>query len=306
MERFLLSYSYKERMAKKSLLGAIFGKKPKKRRIKVARKKIIIRKKKPAVRKTVRKKIQEKKRVERKIIKRKVKAEKRKEKIKAKRIKVEQKIKARKIPAKALAKLPDERALELLKSYGIPVTQHFFVKKEQDMLEAVKRTGFPAVIKVSGAIVHKTDIGGVRTVRSEEEAKQAFAALMKIKGCEKVLVQKFCSGVETIVGAKWDEQFGQIVVFGLGGIYAEVLKDVSFRVCPITQEDAESMVKEIKGYEILNGSRGQKPINFSALYDVLMKVSRLAIKEKIKEMDINPLFCNSEGCCAADVRIIKR
>ncbi len=297
MERFLLSYSYKERMAKKSLLGVIFGKKAKpKRRIKVARKKIIIRKKKPAARKPA----------ERKIIKRKIKAEKRKEKIKAKRIKVEQKIKARKIPTKALAKLPDERALEVLKSYGIPVTQHFFVKKEPNLLAALKRTGFPCVMKVSGAIIHKTDVGGVKIINTEDEAKAAFSALKKIRGCEKVLVQKFCSGIETIVGTKWDEQFGQIVVFGLGGIYAEVLKDVSFRVCPITQEDAESMVKEIKGYEILTGARGQKPINFQALYDVLMKVSRLATKEKIKEMDINPLFCSSEGCLAADVRIMKR
>lgn len=218
------------------------------------------------------------------------------------------KIKEAKTPAEKIAeaeKIPDEKAFELLKIYGIPTTQHFFVKKEADLLAALKKTGFPAVMKVSGAIVHKTDVDGVKIIKTENEAKAAFRELLKIKGCEKVLVQKFCSGMETIVGAKWDNTFGTIVVFGLGGIYAEVMKDVSFRVYPLALQDAESMVKEIKGYEILKGSREHKPINFSALYDVLIKVSKLAVKEKVKEMDLNPLFCNSEGCLAADVRIVK-
>lgn len=204
----------------------------------------------------------------------------------------------------ALEKMADEKAYELLRRYGIPLIRHSFVKREQELSQALKKIGFPAVMKVSGKkIIHKTELGGVVTINNEQEAKEALKKLLSIKNAEKVLVQKKLEGIEVIVGAKRDPQFGAVVAFGLGGIYTEIIKDVSFRICPITLEDAEQMIKSIKGYEILAGVRG-KSVNIEALKDVLVKVCRLASKERIKEMDINPLFCNEQGCWAVDVRIV--
>jgi succinyl-CoA synthetase beta subunit len=203
-------------------------------------------------------------------------------------------------------KLLDERAWELLKAARVPVVPFMFVKREADLPIALKKVGLPAILKVSGpAIVHKTELGGIKTAMTEDEAKAAFTALMKIKGADRVLVQKKMAGMEIIVGAKSDPQFGHIVSIGLGGIYVELLRDVTFRIAPVGMDDAIAMLKELKGYDILAGARGQPAVNLQALADVLVKVSRFAVSEKVKEMDINPLFCTPEGCWAADVRIVK-
>ena len=108
-----------------------------------------------------------------------------------------------------------------------------------------------------------------------------------------------------IVGMKWDKSFGPVVTAGIGGIYVEILKDVTFRVCPISSWDAEEMIKELKGYEILKGARGGKAIDFKSLFEVLIKVCKLSIANKIREMDINPLFCSDKGCLAVDIRVMK-
>ncbi len=204
----------------------------------------------------------------------------------------------------AQEKMADEKVYDLIKKYGIPVVQHSFVKNERVLEAGLKKIGFPAIMKVSGRkIIHKTELGGIVTVNNEQEAGTALKKLLAIPGAEKVLVQKKLEGVEVIVGAKRDLQFGAVVVFGLGGIYTEIIKDVSFRICPLAPEEAEQMIKTIKGYEILAGARG-KSVNIEALKDVLVKVCRLASREQIKEMDINPLFINEEGCWAVDVRIV--
>lgn len=210
-------------------------------------------------------------------------------------------------PAPPVAeKLDDQKAYVLLKAAKIPVVPYMIIKSEKELPEAFKKLGFPLVLKVSGKnIIHKTELGGVKFAGNGGTAIAAFGELMKIKGCEKVMVQKKIDALELIVGAKSDPQFGYVVSVGIGGTYVEVLKDVTFRVAPITVGDAIAMVKELKGYDILAGKRGQPPINFDALFDVLVKVGNLAIREKIKEMDINPLFCSAEGCWAADVRIVK-
>jgi len=203
-------------------------------------------------------------------------------------------------------KLLDERAWELLKASRVPVVPFMFVKREADLPIALKKVGLPAILKVSGPmIIHKTELGGIKTAMTEDEAKAAFAALMKIKGADRVLVQKKMAGLEIIVGAKSDPQFGHIVSIGLGGIYVELLKDVAFRIAPVGMDDAIAMIRELKGYEILAGARGQPAVNLQALADVLVKVSRFAVSEKVKEMDINPLFATVEGCWAADIRIVK-
>lgn len=205
-----------------------------------------------------------------------------------------------------IEKVPDEKAYDMAKKARIPIVPQMFIKSEKDLPTAFRKLGFPLVLKVSGpTIIHKTEIGGVKFASSGGAAIAAFKELMKIKGAEKVLVQKKLSGLELIVGAKSDPQFGQVVSVGIGGVYVEVLRDVAFRVVPFSLSDAAAMVKELKGYDILAGVRGRPAINFDALYDVLLKVGRLAAKQKLKEMDINPLFCNEEGCWAADVRIVK-
>lgn len=204
-------------------------------------------------------------------------------------------------------KIPDEKAFELLKNAKIPVANYGFCKNDKDVLEAFKKIKAPVVMKISGMkIAHKTEFGGIaKDINSEAQAIETFKRLMKIRGTEKILMQKQVSGVEVIVGAKNDPAFGHVISVGLGGIYVEILKDVAFRIAPLTSESAVAMVKELKGYEILAGGRTGKPINMNALYDVLVKVSRLAVSNEVKEMDINPLFCSSEGCIVADVRISK-
>jgi len=218
-----------------------------------------------------------------------------------------------KAPEKKAVKMPevvkmsDIKAYDVLKDSRIPMVPYAFVKKEADVMPAVKKIGFPCVMKVAGKeIIHKTEFGGViKNVDSEQKALEAFAALMKIKKAENVIIQKQMSGLELIVGAKASPEFGRIISIGIGGIYVEVLRDVTFRIAPLSTFDAQAMVKELKGYEILAGARSGKPINLEKLYELLVRMSNLAVKSKFKEMDINPLFCTEEGCWAADVRIIE-
>ncbi len=203
-------------------------------------------------------------------------------------------------------KLPDEKAYEIVRKFKIPVAETVFVKKQDELENALKKVGYPCVMKVSGSIIHKTEVGGVVTnIGDRLKAIEVFDRLIKIKGAERVIVQKQVQGEELIIGSKKDSQFGYVVVAGLGGIFVETLKDVVFRICPISLQDAEEMIKELKGYDILKGARGSKSINFSSLYEIITKISHLTLSEKVKELDINPLLCNEHGCFAADIRIVK-
>jgi len=199
-----------------------------------------------------------------------------------------------------------EESMNILKKNGIPTVRQFKVKSIFDLASACKKTGFPAAMKiVSKSISHKTDKGGVLlNIHSILEAKKAFNKLKKLRGFESVLVQKQLRGTEVIVGGKLDEQFGPTILFGIGGIFVETFEDVSVRICPITSRDADKMIKEIKGYTILQGTRGQKPANIKKLKQILLKTSNLMQKNKIKELDINPLIINEKDAIAVDARII--
>jgi acetate---CoA ligase (ADP-forming) subunit beta len=205
-------------------------------------------------------------------------------------------------------KMSDEKAYELLKRYRIAMPEYGFCKKEDDVKEALKKVGFPCVMKVSGSIIHKTNVNGVKlNINSEEEALKAFRELIKIKGCEKVLVQKMVTeGYEIIVGGKKDPQFNKVVALGAGGIFTEFLKDVSFRVAPLSKEDAEQMLKEVRFSDlIMKGFRGQKPADANSIIEVILSVSRIMeSNHNIKELDINPLFATSSKAIATDVRVI--
>jgi acyl-CoA synthetase (NDP forming) len=225
---------------------------------------------------------------------------------------VKPKLEAKKIVKKEIKlefkKMPDESAYDMLKRYRIPLTDYVFCKKEVDLKPALKKIGFPCVMKVSGEIIHKTNVNGVRiNIRSEDEAVKIFNELIKIRGCEKVLVQKMIEeGYEIIVGGKKDPQFNRVVALGAGGVFTEFLKDVSFRVCPLSRNDAEEMLKEVKFSDlILKGFRGQKPADANSIIEVILAVSRIMENNpKIKELDINPLFALPTKALAADVRII--
>ena len=273
---------------------SLFGKKkkPHKKRVKKRIKKV--KKVKPKVRKNVRT--------------RKIKVRKTTQKHKVKKNILKKKTKAAKKPKVIFNKMPDEKAYKLLSRYRISTPAYSFCKNEKELSTALKKIGFPCVMKVSGEIIHKTEVNGVRkNINSREEAIKNFNELMKIKECEKVLVQKMIKeGYELILGGKKDPQFNRVIALGAGGIFTEFLKDVSFRIVPMSKKDAEDMLNEVKFSDIvLKGFRGQKPADHSSIVEAIMSVSRIMEKyPDIKELDINPLFATPNKALAADVRII--
>jgi len=262
------------------------------------------------------KKVKRRKRIRKRVKKPKRVLKKRKPvRVKRKLRKVRRKIKKPKKVLKKpkikllINKMSDEKAYELLRRYRIKIPPHAFCKNEEELIKSLKKIGFPCVMKTSGRnIIHKTDINGVRlNIETEEDAVKTFKELMKIKGCEKVLVQKMITeGYEIIVGGRKDPQFNRIIALGAGGIFTEFLRDVSFRVPPISKEDAEGMLTEVRFSDlILKGFRGQKPANKEAIVNIILVVSRIMEKNpKIREIDINPLFATSKDAIAADIRII--
>ena len=214
--------------------------------------------------------------------------------------------------------LSEYEAKKVLSGYGIPITREFLAASADTAVKAARKTGYPVALKISSAqIAHKTEAGGIKlNVKSDAEVRAGFKEVMasakkympeaKIQG---VLVQEMLKdGVEVIIGTTKDPVFGHVIMFGLGGIFVEALKDVSFRITPLSRVDAEEMVAEIKGYSVLQGLRGKPPVDIDALVDVILKVSRLVTEHKnaIKELDINPLVINSSGAKVADVLIIKK
>ena len=200
----------------------------------------------------------------------------------------------------------------LLSKYRISYPRSVLAHSLPSALGAVRKLGFPLAMKVvSSSVQHKSDKGGViLDVKSAAEAEKAYHLLieryrgLKVEG---ILIQRMAGrdGVELILGGKKDSQFGQLIMLGMGGIFVEVMRDVTFRVCPINEEDARQMVHELRSYPILAGARGRKPVNEKELVGTLLKVSKLLMKEDPKEFDINPLIADSEGCVAVDMRIIK-
>jgi acyl-CoA synthetase (NDP forming) len=265
-----------------------------KRKVKKRVKKI--RRAKPKHKRMVKKKFKKARKVKRKI--KKVKVAKKKMK----------KVKKPKTTKPSFNKMPDEKAFDILRRFRIKVPVYAFCKNEKQLEKALKKVGFPCVMKVSGDILHKTDVNGVRkNIENEEEALNNFKELIKIKRAKKVLVQQMVGeGYELIVGGKKDPQFNRVVALGAGGIFTEFLKDVSFRIVPISKNDAQEMLNEVKFSDlILKGFRGQKPANPDSIVNALMAVSKIMERyPKIRELDINPLFATSTNAIATDVRII--
>lgn len=203
--------------------------------------------------------------------------------------------------------LNEYEAEEFLEKNNFPVTKRHLAKTQSQAIKYSKKIGFPVSLKILGKnILHKSDVGGVFTnLQSEKEIKKAFQKIKKIKGFQSCLIQKYIKGKYILIGLKKDPSFGHVLVAGLGGIYTEIIKDISFRVCPINKKQALEMLKELRSYKLLTGARKQKQVNIQKIINILVKISNLPKKnKKIKELDINPLVVNEKEAIIVDARII--
>lgn len=211
--------------------------------------------------------------------------------------------------------LSEVEAKALLHAAGIPVARTVLATSEEEAREQAREVGYPVVLKiVSPDIAHKSDVGGVKVGLQDADGvvaafheivanAQAAVPEARIAG---VAVQHMApAGTEVIVGVTTDPQFGPVVMFGLGGIMVEVLKDVTFRVVPLEERDAAQMIEEIKGKAILDGVRGQPPLDKAAVRNVLLKVSEFVMSNPdVRELDLNPLLVYPQGAIAVDARIV--
>ena len=194
---------------------------------------------------------------------------------------------------------------ELLSCAGIPLVPEMVSTKKEELTAFAERVGYPVVAKVVGPI-HKSDVGGVTlNIRTAEHLALEFDRMMKIEGATSVMVQKMLKGTELFIGAKYETRFGHVVLCGLGGIFVEVLKDVSSGLAPLSYAEAYSMIHSLRGYKILKGTRGQKGINEQKYAEIIVRLSTLLrFATEIKEMDINPLLANEQDIVAVDARIL--
>jgi acyl-CoA synthetase (NDP forming) len=211
--------------------------------------------------------------------------------------------------------LTEIEAKQLLKEAGINVVETRLATSREEAMTIAKQLGFPVVLKIASPdVVHKSDAGGVKLgLRTSKQAGKAYDDIIAAIGekypqavIQGVSVQKMARpGVEVIIGMSQDAQFGPVLMFGLGGILVEVLKDVSFRIVPLEKRDAAEMIREIKGYPVLEGYRGREKVDIAYLEDMLLKVSNFVEKNpEIKELDLNPVFAYSDGAIAVDARVI--
>lgn len=211
--------------------------------------------------------------------------------------------------------LTEVESKQIIGEVGIEVVETKLARTKEEAISLAKQMGFPVALKiVSPDIIHKSDSGGVKLgLKNAADVGRAYSEIRatikqkepkaKIHG---VSIQKMSRpGVEVIMGMTKDAQFGPVLMFGLGGVFVEVLKDVSFRIVPIVKRDANQMIEEIKGYPVLQGYRGQEPANIPALEDMLLRLSDFIEQTpEIKELDLNPILAYADGAVAVDARVI--
>lgn len=211
--------------------------------------------------------------------------------------------------------LTEIEAKQLLKGAGIGVVETRLATSKEQAVAIAKELGYPVVMKIASAdVVHKSDAGGVKLgLKTATQIGKAYDEIMKsIKAAfpnakiDGVSVQTMArQGVEVIIGMSKDAQFGPVLMFGLGGVLVEILKDVSFRIVPLVKRDAKEMIREIKGFPLLEGYRGSEPVDVENLENMLLKVSEFIEKTpEIKELDLNPIFAYKDGAVAVDARVI--
>ncbi len=213
------------------------------------------------------------------------------------------------------AVLTEVESKQILEEAGIPAASARLARTADEAVNAAAEFGYPVVLKiVSPEVTHKSDVGGVKlNLDSAETVAAAFQEITKAvkrqqsdARIEGVAVQKMARpGIEVIVGMSKDPQFGPVLMFGLGGVLVEVLKDVAFRIVPLEARDARQMIREIKGFPVLEGFRGQEPADLEALEKLLLKVSAFVeAHPEIEELDLNPVFAYKDGALAVDARIV--
>lgn len=211
--------------------------------------------------------------------------------------------------------LTETEAKAVCMDYGIPVTRSELAENEEEALKLAERIGFPVVLKiVSPDIIHKSDVGGVIVnLKNAKEVGNAYKQILSnvkkhVANAEIVgmLVQEMApASTEVIVGSIKDPQFGPALMFGLGGVFVEVLKDVTFRIAPVNEEEAHEMIEEVKAYPLLKGYRGSPPADIDAIVKIILATSKLVMEhEEIKELDLNPIMVYEKGAKAVDARII--
>jgi acyl-CoA synthetase (NDP forming) len=211
--------------------------------------------------------------------------------------------------------LTEVESKQVLEGAGIPIASAQLAATREEAVAAARQIGLPIVLKiVSPDISHKSDVGGVKlNLGSEEEVAAAFDEIVEAARRAQagatvlgVSVQKMAQpGVEVIMGMTKDPQFGPVLMFGLGGVFVEVLKDVAFRIVPLEPRDARQMIRDIQGFPVLEGFRGQEPADLAALEDMLMRLSAFVEEHpEIQELDLNPIFAYKDGALAVDARIV--
>ena len=211
--------------------------------------------------------------------------------------------------------LTEVEAKDLLKQAGISVVDTRLAVSREDAISTSEKLGFPVVLKIASSdVVHKSDAGGVKLgLETAEQVGKAYDEIMASIGkafpdaiIQGISVQKMArTGVEIIIGMSKDAQFGPVLMFGLGGVLVEILKDVSFRIVPLVKRDAAEMIRDIKGFPLLEGYRGSEPVDIANLEDMIMKVSDYVEKTPdIKELDLNPVFGYKDGAVAVDARVV--
>ena len=201
--------------------------------------------------------------------------------------------------------VPPQTVRDILSCAGIPLVPEMVSTSKEELTAFAQKVGYPVVAKVVGP-VHKSDVGGVAlNIRTPEHLALEFDRMMSIKDVTGVMVQKMLKGTELFIGAKYEERFGHVVLCGLGGIFVEVLKDVSSGLAPLSYGEAYSMIHSLRGYKILKGTRGQQGINEEKYAEIIVRLSTLLrFATEIKEMDINPLLADENDVVAVDARIL--
>jgi len=202
----------------------------------------------------------------------------------------------------------EPQAKELLAAAGMPVPRFTWAHDKDEAIRFAGTIGYPVVAKVvSPAILHKSEAGGVITsIKDDAELRAAYERFRTLKGFAGMLVEEMVDGMELIVGAKVDYQFGPVILVGIGGTSVEIYKDTRIRMAPLVPADVDAMVHGLRAHQLLEGYRGSAPINRQALTALLMAFSGLVMESEaeIESIDLNPVKCTAERCIVADARIM--
>jgi succinyl-CoA synthetase beta subunit len=202
----------------------------------------------------------------------------------------------------------EPEAKRLFSLAGLDVPRFILAREPGEAVRFAREIGYPVVAKVvSPGVVHKSDVGGVVVaIDSDAKLTETFRRLSRIEGFAGVLVEEMLSGVELIVGAKVDYQFGPVILLGMGGIGVEIYRDTTLRMAPLKEKDVDSMLKNLKAHQLLEGYRGSEPVNLTELKGMVAAFSDLVMELEgyIESIDLNPVLCSSRRCVVADARIM--